>query len=75
MIQKRFDGSIEINFKVAGLDEIKQWVLGLGPEAVVMAPEELREMIQADLRKSLYQYEEGILFQEPERQDRISSTT
>jgi predicted DNA-binding transcriptional regulator YafY len=74
MIQKRFDGSIEINFKVAGLDEIKQWVLGLGPEAVVMAPEELREMIQADLRKSLYQYEEGILFQEPEEKDRISST-
>jgi len=75
MIQKRFDGSIEINFKVAGLDEIKQWVLGFGPEAVVMAPEELRDMIQADLRKSLFQYQKGILFQEPEQKEQISSTT
>lgn len=63
MIQKHLDGAIEIIFRVAGLDEIKQWVLGLGPEAFVVAPEELKLMVQADLERSLEQYNQGQLFQ------------
>jgi predicted DNA-binding transcriptional regulator YafY len=35
-IQKLIDGGVENSFKVAGLDEIRQWVLSLGPEAVVV---------------------------------------
>ncbi len=55
MIQKQRDGAIEIIFRVAGLDEIKQWVLGLGPETYVVEPEKLRCLVQSDLERSLDQ--------------------
>ena len=42
--------------QVAGLDEIKQWVMGFGPEAYVIEPERLRDMVKADLKKALVQY-------------------
>ena len=44
--KKNGDGSLELTFKVAGLDEIKRWVLSFGPEAVVMEPEKLQEMVR-----------------------------
>ena len=52
--------------QVAGLDEIKQWIMSLGPEAYVEEPKKLRDMVKADLKKSLIQYE-GIRpsYQEP----------
>ena len=56
-IRKLDDGSLELTFNVAGLDEIKQCILSLGPEAYVMEPEKLRKMIQSDLRKMIFQYE------------------
>jgi len=56
---------------VAGLDEIKQWVLGLGPEAIVVEPEALKVMSQADLERSLEQYKKGMLFQVKEAEDLI----
>ncbi|MBC2712753.1 MAG: transcriptional regulator [Desulfosarcina sp.] len=55
-IQKLIDGGIEISFKVAGLDEIRQWVLSLGPEACVVEPEELRLSVAASLKAALDQY-------------------
>ena len=55
-IQKQLDGGIEITLRVAGLEEIKQWILGMGPEAYVLEPEDLRMMIQKDLQDSLAQY-------------------
>jgi len=70
-IQKHFDGSIEVIFRVAGLEEIKQWVLSLGPEAYVLEPEELRWMIQSDLVRSLAQYRDGMEFQIEEAGDLI----
>jgi len=63
MIQKHLDGAIEVIFRVAGLEEIKQWVLGLGSEAYVVEPEELRCLVQLELRSALNQYENGNLFQ------------
>ncbi|NQT69304.1 MAG: WYL domain-containing protein, partial [Desulfobacteraceae bacterium] len=53
--------------QVAGLDEIKQWIMSLGPEAYVEEPKKLRDMVQAELKKALIQYE-GIrpAYQEPE---------
>ena len=69
MPRPRYRCAIEIMFRVAGLDEIKQWVLGLGPEAYVVEPEELRWMIQSDLKRSLDQYTEGMLFQVKEPVD------
>ncbi len=72
MIQKHLDGAIEIIFRVAGLDEIKQWVLGLGPEAIVVEPEELKVMVQADLERSLDQYRHGTLFEVKDLEDGFS---
>ena len=63
-IQKLFDGGIEINFRVAGLDEIKQWVLSLGSEAYVMEPEELKDLVESGLRNALAQYDESVQPQE-----------
>jgi len=51
--KKNGDGSLELTFKVAGLDEIKQWVLSFSPEAVVLEPLKLREMVRKDLSSNL----------------------
>ena len=55
-IQKLIDGGIEISFRVAGLDEIRQWVLSLGPEAVVVEPEELKVSIWKNLKETMDLY-------------------
>ena len=49
-------GSLEITFRVAGLDEIKRWILSFGPEAVVLEPEKFKEMVRKDLSESLTKY-------------------
>jgi len=58
-ITKLPNGSLEITFRVAGLDEIKRWVLSFGPEAVVLEPETLKEMVRRDLSRNLAQYSTG----------------
>ncbi len=50
------DGSLEMTFHMAGLEEIKGWVLGMGAEARVLAPESLVRFVQAELRDALAQY-------------------
>ena len=55
--RKLKDGSLELTFQVAGLDEIKQWVMGLGSEAYVVEPKKLRDMVKADIKKALFRYE------------------
>jgi len=52
---KLSDGSLELTFHVAGLDEIKQWIMGFGLEGYVVEPERLKDMVRADL-KTLFQY-------------------
>ena len=42
---------------VAGLDEIKHWIMGFGSEAYVIEPEKLKDMVKADFKKVLVQYE------------------
>ena len=54
--KKNGDGSLELTFQVAGLDEIKRWVLSFGPEALVLEPTKLKEMIRSELQKNLGQY-------------------
>jgi len=71
--RKLRDGSLELIFQVAGLDEIKQWIMSLGPEAYVEEPKSLRDMVKADMKKALIQYE-GIrhTYQEPDvLEDRV----
>ena len=53
------DGGLEVAFRVAGLDEIKRWILSLGPEAVVLEPEKLKEIVRKDLSRNLVQYSTG----------------
>jgi predicted DNA-binding transcriptional regulator YafY len=55
-ITKLPNGGLEIIFRVAGLDEIKRWVLSFGPEAVVLEPESLKEMVRKDVSRNLAQY-------------------
>jgi len=54
--KKMPDGSMEMIFQVAGLDEIKRWILSFGPEAFVLEPEKLKEMVHKDLSRNLAQY-------------------
>ena len=54
--KKNGDGSLELSFRVAGLDEIKRWVLSFGPEAAVLEPEKLKDMVRKDLSRNLAQY-------------------
>jgi predicted DNA-binding transcriptional regulator YafY len=37
-----------LEVRVAGLEEVKRWVMGFGPEAEVLEPESLREAIARD---------------------------
>jgi len=57
--KKNGDGSLDLTFQVAGLDEIKRWILSFGPEAAVLEPEKLKEMVRKDLSRNLAQYSTG----------------
>jgi predicted DNA-binding transcriptional regulator YafY len=57
--KKNGDGSLDLSFRVAGLDEIKRWALSIGPEAVVLEPEKLKEMVRKDLSGNLSPYSKG----------------
>ncbi len=60
-IQRQIDGGIEIAFRVAGLEEIRQWVLSLGPEARVLEPPELKASVAESLAAALALYDTGDL--------------
>jgi len=45
-----------MTFRVAGLYEIKRWILSFGPEVVVLEPERLKEMVRKDLSRNLAHY-------------------
>jgi predicted DNA-binding transcriptional regulator YafY len=55
-ITKLRDGALEMTFRVAGLDEIKRWVLSLGQECQVLEPGRLKEILRNDLSRNLAQY-------------------
>jgi len=48
-----------MTFQVAGLDEIKRWILSFGSEAVILEPDNLKEMVRKDLSRNLAQYSTG----------------
>ncbi|SHJ99632.1 HTH domain-containing protein [Desulfatibacillum alkenivorans DSM 16219] len=56
-LEKLPDGGLELTFEVAGLDEIKQWVLSLGKEAWVVSPVELRDLVLQEMKSALSRYE------------------
>jgi predicted DNA-binding transcriptional regulator YafY len=49
-------GGLAIIFRVAGLDEIKRWILSFGPECQVLEPEKPKEIVRKDLSRNLAQY-------------------
>jgi predicted DNA-binding transcriptional regulator YafY len=55
-IQERLDGGCILRMKVAGLDEVKRWVMQFGEEAEVLAPHRLRRDVitSLDRARSLY---------------------
>jgi predicted DNA-binding transcriptional regulator YafY len=57
-------GGLEMTFRVAGLDEIKRWILSFGPEAQILEPAKLKQMVRADLQKSLGQYSANRVYYE-----------
>jgi predicted DNA-binding transcriptional regulator YafY len=63
-IQKLMDGGIEISFRVAGLDEIRQWVMGMGPEVRVIEPPELVTAVMEGFSHALAQYPPGVIHDE-----------
>lgn len=50
------DGSIRVTFRVAGITEIKHWLLGFGAKAKVLEPTNLREEISNEARALLGHY-------------------
>lgn len=54
--KKLKDGSLELTFEVAGIKEIKTWILGVGSLAQVLEPASLIKEIKDELGKSLKSY-------------------
>jgi predicted DNA-binding transcriptional regulator YafY len=50
------DGGVILRFRTGALDAVKRWVLQYGGHAEVLAPEHLRTLVLAELRKALRRY-------------------
>jgi proteasome accessory factor B len=50
------DGSLELRMEVAGLSEVRSWVLSFGAGARVLEPERLRREVEQELAKALRAY-------------------
>jgi predicted DNA-binding transcriptional regulator YafY len=51
------DGSVELEMEVAGIREVKLWVMGWGAQARVLVPEALKKEIKAEIRAMRAQYQ------------------
>jgi predicted DNA-binding transcriptional regulator YafY len=51
VIERRRDGSMVLTATISGLDEVRSWVLGMGAGARVLEPKELRDQVDAEIRK------------------------
>jgi predicted DNA-binding transcriptional regulator YafY len=56
VVEKQKDGSLIFKAQVAGIKEIKSWILGWGGDAVVLEPLSLVQEIQEDAKNILKQY-------------------
>ncbi|MBN1334996.1 MAG: WYL domain-containing transcriptional regulator [Deltaproteobacteria bacterium] len=52
----RPDGSVEVVLRCAITPELKQWILGFGPDAEVLEPEDLRRDVQEALEQAARRY-------------------
>ncbi len=58
-IKTRGDGSVIFEAEVAGIDEIKHWILRWGARAVVISPESLRKQLHAEAGAMLKNYQKA----------------
>ena len=49
-ITKRQDGAVELAFKAGGLFEVMRWVLSWGHQVHVLAPQELKKMVNDEIK-------------------------
>lgn len=56
MLKQHKDGSITATFTIAGMSEIKYWILSYGHHAEVLEPAALRDEIKHDLSLALKRY-------------------
>jgi predicted DNA-binding transcriptional regulator YafY len=57
-IEEQSDGSLLWRGRVAGLREIRIWILGWGADAEVLSPGELRDEVAAELRRAAELYKD-----------------
>ena len=53
------DGGLIVTFHVAGIEEIRRWVLGFGPEAEALEPQALRDAVAEAAKKVAEIYEKA----------------
>ena len=56
-IKELEDGSIDFKARMMGYEQIKNWILGMGPSVTVLSPENLVEDIRKDINKMMKVYE------------------
>ena len=57
-LDQHADGSVEITYRVADVDELARWVLGWGAQAEVLAPAEARDGVRRLLAEIVSTYEQ-----------------
>jgi predicted DNA-binding transcriptional regulator YafY len=56
-IDRRDDGSVEITYHVADVDELSRWVLGWGAQAEIVAPSAVRDRVRMLIAQIAAKYE------------------
>lgn len=59
VLEPQPDGSLVWRCRVTGVHEIRIWILGWGADAEVLAPQELRKQLSAELRRAAARYAGG----------------
>jgi predicted DNA-binding transcriptional regulator YafY len=52
-IARQRDGGVVLTLRIADLAEVRRWLIGYGGEARVLAPEKLRQEIEAECARVL----------------------
>ena len=55
-IKELSDGSIEFRARMMGYEQIKSWILGMGPNVTVLEPKKLVDDIKEDIKKMMSTY-------------------
>lgn len=55
-IKELSDGSIEFRARMMGYEQIKSWILGMGPSVTVLEPQKLVDDVKEDIKKMMSTY-------------------